>query len=122
MKFKLDENLGNRTQDLFRLAGHDVETVLNEKLSGANDEKIFQVCCEEKRCLVTFDLDFANPIHFPASLCAGIIIIRLPHNLSLKTLEILVKQTLTALESISFESELWIVEPGRIRIHQKEQE
>lgn len=122
MKFKLDENFGNRTQNLFRLAGHDVETVLSENLSGADDEKIFHICCEEKRCLVTFDLDFSNPIHFPASECAGIIIIRLSHNPSLKTLELLVKQTLSALESIPFESGLWIVEPGRIRIHQKEQE
>jgi hypothetical protein len=44
------------------------------------------------------------------------------HNPSLKTLELLVKQTLSALESIPFESDLWIVEPGRIRIHQKGQE
>ncbi|HBC86100.1 MAG TPA: hypothetical protein DCZ94_04010 [Lentisphaeria bacterium] len=122
MKFKLDENLGNRAQSLFRLAGHDVETVLGEKLSGADDERIFNVCREERRCLVTFDLDFSSPIRFPASLCAGIIIIRLPHNPSLKILELLVKQALSALESIPFESDLWIVELGRIRIHQKEQE
>jgi hypothetical protein len=27
MKFKLDENFGTRTQELFRAAGHDVQTV-----------------------------------------------------------------------------------------------
>ncbi len=122
MKFKLDENLGSRTKDLFRLAGHDVETVLDERLTGADDEKIFLACCQENRCLITFDLDFANPIRFPTSQCAGIIIIRLPHNPSLRTLEILIRQALSALESNPFASDLWIVEPGRIRIHQKEQD
>jgi hypothetical protein len=39
MKFKLDENLGRRTQDSFRNAGHDVGTVSEEKLCGASDER-----------------------------------------------------------------------------------
>lgn len=30
MKFKLDENLGTRTQRLFIAAGHDVQTVFQE--------------------------------------------------------------------------------------------
>ena len=120
MKFKLDENFGNRTQKLFRDAGYDVETALSEKLGGCDDRKIFEVCCAEQRCLVTFDLDFSSPIRFPSELCSGIIIIRLPRNPSLETLENLVKQTLTALKELPFNSDLWIVELGRIRIHQKE--
>jgi len=35
MKFKLDENLGRRTQDSFRNAGHDVETVSEEAILNA---------------------------------------------------------------------------------------
>ncbi|MFA6568238.1 MAG: DUF5615 family PIN-like protein [Victivallales bacterium] len=120
MKFKLDENFGNRTQKLFRDAGYDVETVLSEKLGGCEDRKIFEVCCNEQRCLVTFDLDFSSPIRFSPDLCDGIIIIRLPRNPSLETLEHLIKQTLTALKEIPFNSDLWIVEFGRIRIHQRE--
>ena len=34
MRFKLDENLGTRTQDLFCAQGHDVQTVRNQELQG----------------------------------------------------------------------------------------
>jgi len=38
MKFKLDENFGSRTQKFFIHAGHDVETVREESLSGIADK------------------------------------------------------------------------------------
>ena len=53
MNFKLDENLGRRTPQLFRDAGHDVQTVQEEALSGASDLEIYRVCRIERRCLVT---------------------------------------------------------------------
>ena len=34
MRLKLDENLGLRQRDLLRSAGHDVDTVRDERLSG----------------------------------------------------------------------------------------
>ena len=34
MKFKLDENFGKRTQQLFQIAGHDVQTTLDENIQG----------------------------------------------------------------------------------------
>jgi hypothetical protein len=44
MRFKLDENLGRRCQGLFRAAGHDAQTVLEESLSGATDRQIYDAC------------------------------------------------------------------------------
>ncbi len=57
MRFKLDENLGKSIQQIFQEAGHDVQTVLDEKM---------------------------------------------------------------AIERMPIAQQVWIVEPRRIRIHQKE--
>lgn len=49
MKFKLDENFGNRTQELFIQYGHDVETVSNQNLKGCSDKELFNICCSEHK-------------------------------------------------------------------------
>ena len=60
MKFKLDENLSPELSPLFSQAGHEAHTVLEERLSGAEDDRLFVRCIEEGRVLVTLDLDFSN--------------------------------------------------------------
>jgi hypothetical protein len=42
MKFKLGENLGSRSAQLFEAANHDVATVLEEKLNGASGRSDLQ--------------------------------------------------------------------------------
>lgn len=120
MKFKLDENFGNRTRQLFRAQGHNVKTVREQGLQGTSDQHLYEVCCNEKLCLVTLDLDFADVTHFSPYQADGIVIIRVPRNPSLVLLERLVLQFLEALTKISVEKRLWIVEIGRIRIHELE--
>jgi predicted nuclease of predicted toxin-antitoxin system len=118
MRLKLDENLGTRTQRVFADAGHDVQTVRQESLEGSPDERIYAVCCAENRCLVTLDLDFADLLRFPPGDGAGIIVIRVPRNPSLQTLEMLARQTVFAMAEMSLEKHLWIVEVGRVRIRE----
>jgi predicted nuclease of predicted toxin-antitoxin system len=120
MKFKLDENFGTRTQQLFRTGGHDVQTVRDEGLRGSSDQYLYEVCCTEQRCLVTLDLDFADTIRFPPNQAGGVVVIRVPRNPSLALLERLIRQFLQALTQMSVEKLLWIVEVGRIRVHQLE--
>ena len=86
-KVKLDENLGRRLAGLFRSAGYDVKTVYEQKMQGCHDLSLFRKCAEEERCLVTFDLDFSKPLRFPLKESAGIIIIRIPVQVSLRILE-----------------------------------
>jgi predicted nuclease of predicted toxin-antitoxin system len=120
MKFKLDENFGVRMQRLFVDAGHDVQTVRRQSLGGASDKRLYEVCLREQRCMVTLDLDFANVLRFPPQESSGIAVIRSSQNPSLGTLEKLIRQLLGALESTSISGQLWIVELGRIRMHQGE--
>lgn len=118
MKFKLDENFGSRTQGLFSAAGHDVQTIHGEELQGCSDQHLYKVCCAERRCLVTLDLDFADVTRFLPTQSNGIVVIRVPRNPSLTLLEQLVDRFLQTLYEIPVEDKLWIVETGRIRIHQ----
>ena len=122
MKFKLDENFGSRTQEIFRAAGHDIQTVRSQKLQGCLDQNLYEVCCKEQRCLVTLDLDFADVTRFPPNTTSGIVVIRTPRNPSIVLLEQLVRQFLQALAQMPVEKKLWVVEVGRIRIHQSEAE
>ena len=118
MKFKLDENFGTRTQQLFRIAGHDVQTVRDEGLQGTSDQHLYEVCCTEQRCLITLDLDFADTIRFPPNQTCGTVVIRVPRNPSLPLLERLIRQFLHMLAKMPVEKQLWILEVGRIRVHQ----
>ena len=118
MRFKLDENFGTKICQLFQGEEHDVQTIRSQKLQGSADEVIFSVCCAEKRCLVTLDLDFADVLRFPPSKASGIAVIRVPRNPSYALLKLLVRELLTALATMSPEKKLWIVEVGRIRIHE----
>ena len=120
MKFKLDENFGGRTQRIFVAAGHDVQTVRDESLQGASDQQLYDLCCAEQRCLVTLDLDFAYVTRFSPKKASGIVVIRVPRNPSLALLERLVRQFLQAAAQMTVEKNLWIVEVGRIRVHQSE--
>jgi hypothetical protein len=45
MRFKLDENFGERCLGIVRASGHDVETVSTERLNGCSDQQIYEVCC-----------------------------------------------------------------------------
>ncbi len=118
MKFKLDENFGTRTQQLIRTQGHDVMTVRDQQLQGCSDHRLFEVCCDEQRCLVTLDLDFSDVLRFPPQQAHGIVVIRVPHNPTLPLLEQLIRQFLNTLETMPIDKKLWIVETGRVRVHQ----
>jgi predicted nuclease of predicted toxin-antitoxin system len=118
MKFKLDENFGTRTQQLFRVAGHDVQTTRDQELQGCSDQHLYEVCCAEQRCLVTLDLDFSDVTRFSPAQANGIVVIRVPRNPSLALLEKLVRQFLQMLTQMPVEKKLWIVEIARIRVHE----
>lgn len=117
LRFKLDENLSPEGRILFLAAGHDVATVSEESLGGAADRVIANACRSEGRCIITADDDFAQIVDYPPDEYNGIIVLRHPHpNLSRMTA--LLKQVIKLAEKESPVGRLWIVEPGRVRIHE----
>src|SRR5919109_5557718 len=117
MRFKVDENLPIEGAQLFREAGHEVATVLDQHLGGKDDRTVATICQQEARALVTLDLDFADIRTYPPAHYAGMVVLRLrrqdkPHALEVFTRVI----PLLAQEPLA--QRLWIVEEHRIRIRE----
>lgn len=115
MRLKLDENLDTRLAPWLASIGHDAQTVRDEHLGGAPDEQVFAAAMGESRCLVTLDLDFSNPLHFPPADTAGTIVLRVPVP-SMSMIRLLLEQALAHTLIESPVGKIWIVEPGRVRI------
>ena len=118
MKFKLDENLGLAPARILSEAGHDVWTVHDQRLNGASDDVLIDACRREQRCLVTLDLDFGNVFRFPPEATAGIVVLRPPGRTLVDVIATLTAQLVSLLGKADIAGQLWIVELGRVRIHQ----
>lgn len=116
MQFKLDENLGRRGQSLLIKSGHNVSSVSAQDLEGTIDDVLIEVCRVESRILVTLDLDFANPIHYPPMKYAGIIVLRPAkepkHEDILECFDVMLR----GLQNLdTMQGKLWIVSKIQIR-------
>jgi hypothetical protein len=89
--------------------------VPQQRLSGASDLQLIDVCRREGRCLVTLDLDFSNPLVFEPAEYGGIAVLRLPQRSMDTELWDACAVLINGLEAASIEEKLWIVQSGRIR-------
>ena len=119
MKLKLDENLGLLGKSLLEADGHDVMTIAEQKMSGAADERIHEACRDEGRVLVTLDRDFGQTLRFPPEAGAGIVVLECKGRLSPTMILARLTEFAAVLRSRPIGPELWIVEPGRVRIHER---
>lgn len=120
-QFKLDENIDPRWGEPLEREGHEVRTVAGQSLQGVDDEVVAGACQREGLCLITADQDFAQILDYPPEEYAGFIVVRHPQP-TLPGMQRLIRQIAVALSQESPEGCLWIVEPGRIRIHQRDKE
>lgn len=96
LKFKVDENLPKVAARILRDAGFDAETVVTEGLGGAKDVTLAAVCREERRALVTLDLDFSDIRTYPPHEYPGIIVLRI-HNHSIPSISAIMEKVVALL-------------------------
>lgn len=123
MRFKLDENLGPKAAAVLSERGHDVATVPVQRMSGTPDRALLAACLAEGRCLVTLDGEFGNTLLFPPRETRGIVLLRIPGRMDHARILAAVRTLADAMATAEAPGEtpdrrLWIVEPGRVRVHQ----
>jgi len=120
MKFKLDENLPAEAATLLANAGHDVATVLAERLGGHADPELAAACTTEGRALITLDTDFGNIRRYPPLEYSGLVVLRLARQDTRNVLSILTR-LLEKFDREPLPGRLWIVEQHRMRIRPGDQ-
>src|SRR5438874_360646 len=113
MKIKLDENIGLLGKSLLETEGHNVMTVVEQQMTGAEDERIYEIGRDEGRMLVTLDHDFGHTLRFPPELTAGIVVLECRGRISPSMILARVRELAAMLRMQPNDGELWIVEPGR---------
>lgn len=86
-------------------------------MSGAEDELVYKHC-RDGRVLVTLDHDFGQTIRFRPDTSAGIVVLECKGRISPSMILARVAEFAALLRTRPIDRELWIVEPGRIRIHE----
>jgi predicted nuclease of predicted toxin-antitoxin system len=115
MRFKIDENLPDALVALLREEGHDACTARQQTLNGRPDIDLAAACKQERRTVVTLDLDFSDITAFPPEEYAGIIVLRV-RNQSRSHILSIFRLVVPLLEAEPLDGHLWIVEENRVRV------
>ena len=78
MRIKLDQNLSHYLVEDLTALKHDVDTVLDEGLSGESDPSVLKAATTEDRILLTLDTDFLNLKKYPPGSHCGVVVFRPP--------------------------------------------
>lgn len=116
MRFKIDESLPPESSTIFRNNGYDALTVWDQGLQGRSDAQLVSVCREERRTLVTLDLDFSDIRAYPPNQYPGLIVMRLSSQSRTHVLRVL-RNLVPILSKEPLEGRLWIVDDATVRIH-----
>jgi predicted nuclease of predicted toxin-antitoxin system len=73
----LDENLPHRIVQVLNDLGHDVDTVVDERIAGRDDSVVWDAAQAQNRFLITQDLDFSDARRYVPGSHNGLLLVRL---------------------------------------------
>lgn len=115
MLFLIDENLPVSLGGIFEKRGYSVEHVRQLKqLRGKSDEAVFNYAAGKKAIIVSRDLGFTNPVRFDLGRIGGIVVLRFPNEISMRTIRSEVERLTDGFTEQDYRR-LIVVEPGSVR-------
>lgn len=115
MKIKLDENLPRAAGQVLRNAGHDVDTVADEELSGAPDTQVVAASAKAGRLLISLDRGLGDVRAYPPGSHAGILVLRVAEQSAARVAEA-VSEVIAAHELTALAGTVSIAQHGMLRI------
>ena len=115
MRFKVDENLPAEVAESLRASGHVADTVEDEGLRGAPDEKVVAASAADGRVLFTLDKGIANRLRYPSATHRGVVLFR-PKSVGRGAVLVFVREHLEVLTSLPIENRITVVTENGIRI------
>ena len=115
MKVELDENLPRSAGEVLVAAGHDADTVVEEKLVGATDPKVVAAAAATGRLLITLDRGLGDIAAYPPRSHAGILVLR-PPDQSATTVAAALAEVLARHDLTTLAGTITIVQRGLLRI------
>ena len=87
MKIKLDQNISRHVREVLERLDHEVDTVVDEGLSGSPDTKVLSAASSNHRILFTLDADFLDFKHYPPGSHSGVVVFHPPRQGALAIVE-----------------------------------
>lgn len=115
MKFKLDENLPASSATVLASAGHDVDTVSAEGLTGAPDPDVVAAATGAERILISLDVGMADIRAYPPGSHAGIVVLRVSDQ-SAATVTKAISDLASLAEPASLTGAVAVLQRGLLRI------
>jgi predicted nuclease of predicted toxin-antitoxin system len=115
MKIKIDENLPVEIADDLRALGHDALTVVDQRMTGIDDEGLMARVEEESRVFLTMDKGIANIQAYSPGRFAGLILFR-PSQAGRGAVLAFVRKRLPKLLELDLKGHLLVVTETGIRI------
>lgn len=102
--------------NILRQAGQDVSDVRDIGFNGTPDREIFEYAQSIDATIVTRDIGFASTLDYPLGTHAGIIVLRVPTQLSTNQLNSILLEAVEEFIQLDLIGSVVVVEPGRTRI------
>ncbi len=116
LRFLVDEDLPRSTARVLREHGYEAQDVRDMGLRGSTDSEVFARAQSLSAVLLTADIDFANILRFPPGSHFGIVVSRIPDELSTAAINSEILKALKELATEDIARAIVILEPGQIRI------